>query len=505
MRHSSFLKNLTLQGLLTVGLAALAPAHATTFFTVVPLAGKAATAPATPIVVSLGAGTMPDAMVGSPYSYDFVQHLHVTGDPDYDAKTAVWAASGELPAGLTLSPSGLLSGQPGTKRAAGVGIPITATYKGKAGEQVYTLVINGHVLQATKVVGSTTSNTACAITPTGGVKCWGYNGQGEVGGGSTESFVQAPVDVPGMSAGVTDLVVGGTHACALQNGGMHCWGYNSSGQLGNENVAGGSSSPPVAVQGMQNGVTAMAAGSNFTCAVQASVAYCWGHNANGQLGNGSSLSSRVPVPVSGLDSNVALIAAGNTHVCAIHAGMVTCWGGNIYGQLGHTNGFTGRTPTYLMSLSTAGVTNLSLGSNHSCALTEGGGVRCWGANTVGQLGTNTIGGQTATPQPVSGLSSNVSMLTSGAFHTCAIQHGGLWCWGGNSQGQLGQQMTSTNVPMPQPVTALPAQVTSVAGFGQSTCAVVNREVSCWGGNTTGQLGNGTSGNPNAMPGPVLPH
>lgn len=506
MRHKLPLKNLALQGLLAVGIAALGPAHAATFFTVVPLAGKATAAPEQPIVVTLGAAELPEAMVGAPYSYDFVPHLQVTGDHDFDAKTAVWASSGELPAGLTLSPSGLLSGQPDVKRASGVGIPISATYKGKAGEQLYTLVINGHVLQATKVAGSALSNTACAITPAGGVKCWGYNARGEMGGGSADVFVLAPVDVPGLATGVTDLVVGGAHACAIQNGSMLCWGSNAQGQLGNPGV-GSSSSPPVAVQGMHSGVTAMAAGGTFTCAVRSGAAYCWGHNSSGQLGHGpgSPASTNVPQAVYGLDNSVAQIAAGNTHACAIHAAMVTCWGSNNYWQLGHTNGNSSSTPTYLMSLATSGVKSLSLGTTHSCALTEAGGVRCWGSNTVGQLGTSTAGGQSASPQQVSGLSSNVSMITSGSYHNCAIRNGGLWCWGGNSQGQLGQGVVSANVAWPLTVTSLPAEVSNVAAANQSTCAIVNREVSCWGANSTGQLGIGKTSVAEPSPAPVLPH
>jgi len=183
-------------------------------------------------------------------------------------------------------------------------------------------------------VAANRSNT-CAVLETN-VQCWGYNHDGELGNGGTAPGSPAPVAVLGLSSGVTAIAVGQSHACAVVMGGVQCWGLNDLGELGNGSMV-MYSDTPVAVSGLSSGVTAVAAGVDYTCALtMAGAVWCWGYNADGQLGNGSTVMySDVPVAVSGLSSGVMAIAAGDSHACAVTAaGRVQCWGSNPEGELG---------------------------------------------------------------------------------------------------------------------------------------------------------------------------
>jgi alpha-tubulin suppressor-like RCC1 family protein len=203
--------------------------------------------------------------------------------------------------------------------------------------------------------------------------------------------------------------------------------------------------------------TAISAGAFHSCALaSAGGVVCWGYNEG-----------FVPSAVSGLASGVAAIAAGGYHTCALtSASGVVCWGWNDHGQLG--NGQQGCGDVYCstpipvaVSGLASGVAAISAGGAHSCALTSAGAVRCWGGNGSGQLGDGTST-QHLTPVDVSGLGSGVAAIAAGGLHTCALTSaGGVKCWGGNKSGQLGD---GTTIVSPTPV--------GVIGFGGSlTCAV----------------------------------
>jgi len=158
---------------------------------------------------------------------------------------------------------------------------------------------------------------------------------------------------------------------------------------------------------------------------------CWGDNFYGQLGNGTTANSSTPVDVTGLTSGVAAVSAGGSQACALTTGGgVKCWGSGY-----------GSTPVDVTGV-TSGVAAVSAGADHACALTTGGGVKCWGFGPYGQLGNGTTGSSSAAVD-VTGLTSGAATVSTKLDHTCAsTTGGGVKCWGRNNDGQLGVGTTT---------------------------------------------------------------
>lgn len=385
-------------------------------------------------------------------------------------------------------------------------------------------------------VGS--SGHSCAVQANGTVRCWGKNGRGELGDGTTNPRL-LPVLVSGIS-NARMVAAGGQHTCALLAGGtVSCWGDNQFDQLGSGTTA-QFSSTPVAISGLTAAV-AISAGGAHTCALLAnSTVKCWGLSANGQLGgvfdqfglvlvldgvteepvtgfiavtagNGHSCglrfdgsvwcwgpddrvgrsSGRLAAPVANLSDAVA-ISAGGFHSCAVRVtGTAVCWGSNTFGQIGDgTSGNSRLLPVAVTGLINA--TKIAAGGRHTCAMDAIETFRCWGENASFQLGNEF--GNSAFPILVSGLSGSITAraISPGGFHSCAIRANGTGsCWGENDEGQVGDG-SGVDRFVPTAVSGLTSQVGIAAGLAHSCSLRVDSTVRCWGSNDSGQLGNGST-------------
>jgi alpha-tubulin suppressor-like RCC1 family protein/roadblock/LC7 domain-containing protein len=334
-------------------------------------------------------------------------------------------------------------------------------------------------------------NHTCAATTAGGVECWGENEHGQLGDGTTAGR-NMPVPVNGLAGEVTAIAAGNAHTCVLTSaGGVKCWGANGHGELGNG--AAGDGGTPTDVSGLTGGVYAIAAGNEHSCAVTTGGdVFCWGLNANGQLGDGTKTDSRIPVRVAGIFEAVKGIAAGAGHTCALTVrGGVLCWGDNQYGQLGDGKGTKNRVvPEAVIGLK-EGVSAFSARGGHTCSLMTNSGVKCWGNNQYGQLGDGTKTNR-AVPVDLLQLGRGVSAVAAGSDHTCASIGGKVKCWGWNYYGQLGDG-TKTTQGNPVAADGVPVDVRMIGAGGAHTCVVTGRGgVTCWGGNSSGQLGDGTT-------------
>ncbi len=323
----------------------------------------------------------------------------------------------------------------------------------------------------------------CALLADKTVKCWGYNYYGQLGNGTTTQS-SVPVTVTGITT-ATAIAAGYRHSCALlDNHQVRCWGENAYGQLGDGTTT--KSSVPVTVSGTTT-ATAIAAGYRHSCAgLSSGQVQCWGENIYGQLGNGTTTQSLVPALVSGVTDAVELVA-GYHHSCArLGSGQVQCWGDNSSGQLGDTTTTPSTIPVTVSGLSTA--TALAAGYFHNCALIASGQEQCWGYNQDGQLGTSI---QSTTLAAVSGITAATG-ITAGDSHSCALSGGALQCWGYNQNGQLGNGTNNQQYTTPVAVTGISTAV-EVKGGGKHTCARLSSgAVQCWGYNQNGQLGNGST-------------
>jgi len=300
------------------------------------------------------------------------------------------------------------------------------------------------------------------------------------------------------------ISTGHWHTCAVVNiNQAKCWGDGLKGELGDGSTA--DSNVPVPIDQGTLSVLRISAGYMFSCGIFSLGGFsggvkCWGDNSDGKLGdpNYTSPISTTPIGVLGLSltsSGVVQVALGLNHACALLSnGAMKCWGDNSLGQLGDGTTTDRKAPTDVSGLN-SGVISITAGWNHTCATVSSGttvGMKCWGLNVYGQLGDGSKLTRN-TPTDVTGLSSGVSSgtfaISAGRNHTCAVTEQGLKCWGENKNGQLGDG-TTTDSNIPVPVSGLSSGVTMVSAGFAHTCALMNSGgIKCWGANWHGQLGN----------------
>ena len=354
------------------------------------------------------------------------------------------------------------------------------------------------------------TSTGCAITAFGGlnVSCWGE----DAGDGSPVSTVHtSAVAVTGLPAGGVSQVSAAFGGCAVTllgglGTGADCWGDNSKGELGNNTTTDATSAVKVK---KLSAVQAVTTSDWHACALahQGEV-LCWGYNSNGQLGDGTTTDRHTPVPVTGLPAKAAQVEAGGRHTCALLIdGTVWCWGKGGNGELGNGSTSDSSVPVEVTGLpptAQIAIGGTQISGNSSCALTVAGGVFCWGWNASGQLGDgNTT--DSDIPVAVTGLGSGVLAIANDGSTACAITTAAMAsCWGDNSVGELGDGAIGGNVTTPVAVSGFTPlggaidseNAGSVCGINLGGTAV------CWGWNGDGQLGDGSTTN-TGVPTPVL--
>jgi alpha-tubulin suppressor-like RCC1 family protein len=295
-------------------------------------------------------------------------------------------------------------------------------------------------LRATAIAAGGTHT--CATDST--LWCWGRGGTGQLGPGHPQIDTPQPslVVLAGLVGGIA---AGSAHTCAIVAAAdgparVTCFGANGDGQLGDGTTTSRAAAAPVTLGTAP--ASAIAAGDAHSCALDANgQVWCWGRGVEGQLGDDTGLSRPTPVAVvlGSATRRAQAISVGGAHSCALDSdGQVWCWGRGAEGQLGTGTTANGLSPSEVPAL--GGVRALAAGGAHSCAVRVDGTVACWGANDSGQLGDGTTVSR-ATPTDVAGLS-DVATVATGAAHSCAVRRdGAAACWGADTSGQLGDGVT----------------------------------------------------------------
>jgi hypothetical protein len=242
----------------------------------------------------------------------------------------------------------------------------------------------------------------CGISEAGSLWCWGRNSRGVLGVGSTSSSIATPTQV-GSATDWQSVAAGYRHSCGIRAGQLWCWGSDTFGQLGNGNVTTGSQYSPVRV-GTFSDWTQVEAGRHHTCGIRTESGftklYCWGSNASGQVGDGTKTDAHSPIRIFGPGGvQWAQVAAGARHTCALSGGgEIFCWGSNSDGQLGTTSytvGVDQDFPLYPVEAAPP-FASINTGGNLSCALTQAtitepiyrGSIWCWGDNSDSKIASS---------------------------------------------------------------------------------------------------------------------
>jgi len=361
----------------------------------------------------------------------------------------------------------------------------------------------------------------CALFHTGAVRCWGNGAEGRLGYGDEEIIGdgETPASMTDLVLGgaAIDIAAGGSHTCAILEGGtVRCWGTGALGRLGygnQDNIGDGETPDTVGPVDIGGTALQIAAGGEHTCVLlQGGSVRCWGSGANGRLGyNGTDDigDGETPASVGPVDLGLGAtqVVAGGEHTCAILVGgVVRCWGKGTYGRLGYADTAdigNDEVPSSVGPVAVGGtVAQLAAGGAHTCALLEGGTVRCWGYGGGGRLGyegTDNIGdGETPESAGDVTVGGTVTQISAGDAQTCAVLQGGaVRCWGYGLLGRLGygdqDSIGDTETPASKGDVSVGGTVTDIAAGGEHTCVRLDQSgVRCWGRSNFGQLGYGNT-------------
>ncbi|MCW2767112.1 MAG: cutinase family protein [Nocardioides sp.] len=407
------------------------------------------------------------------------------------AATSVFEPLGALPAGVTLSESGVLAGAVSTAGSVDVSFavhnsaPVTSSTSG-------TVTIVATSVEASSQVNAG-GQSSCHVNGEGTAYCQGDNTFGQLGDG-TDVDRRRPVQVGAIGEWATISTSGATTCGVKRTGQLFCWGMNARGQLG---LGGGPQRWSPQLVGTSSSWATVATGWLHTCGVrQNGTLWCWGANDAGELGIGSRISKAAPVKV-GEGKSWTSVTVGGWHSCGLHAdGSASCWGRNDFGQLG--TGSTARRLRPIAVASDLSWTQLDASWSSTCGLATDGVIRCWGQNDQGQLGD---GSRVPRLLPVDVAGARAwSDLAVGDTHACGLDSTGTaWCWGSNRYGELGDG-TETGSPTPTKVAGDQIWVSLDAGWLHSCALALDDTMQCWGNNEKGQLGRGDRINRSTPPG-----
>jgi alpha-tubulin suppressor-like RCC1 family protein len=242
------------------------------------------------------------------------------------------------------------------------------------------------------------NHSFCALLSTSRVNCWGYGGSGQLGNGSL-SGSDVPVRVAGITTAKALADSGSGSVCALLSSGkVDCWGFNGEGELGNGTTA--SSDIPVGVLGITNAkaVSEDVNGASFCVVLTTDHLKCWGYNGDGELGNGTTTNFTVPVSVKNISTATAVFGGENGFCALLSSKHLDCWGNGGFGELGNGSSSNSDVPVAVRSI---GNDLTMVGGNDTfCALLSTSHVDCWGYGGNGQLGDGSFNSSDV-PVPVS--------------------------------------------------------------------------------------------------------
>ncbi|WP_394825425.1 RCC1 domain-containing protein [Pendulispora albinea] len=327
------------------------------------------------------------------------------------------------------------------------------------------------------------STSTCVLTEKGQVLCWGDNGHGQLGIGDAKIATSAePLQVRGLDIGIDAIFGGGFAHCALKKDrSAVCWGHSEFDNTGGNIVPYGIRYEPGRVAEFSEALS-IAMGTYFQCAVTAEQnTKCSGSNTVGQTAEPTTIPfGKRDAPKRARPARAVAAAQGGYFACAITTSdELKCWGANVYGQLGDGTNANSSEPVGVSGLD-ANVSTVTAGSDHTCAIVSGT-VRCWGRNNQGQLGLGTVDEKShMRPQQVEKLPPGMVAVTAGEGHTCALSdRGAVYCWGN-------YRRDDHSWP---PVEVISRDAVEIAAGTRHTCArLKNQRIRCWGDHDAKQLG-----------------
>lgn len=425
------------------------------------------------------------------YSFDLKQKLQVVNVPvasvSFAISTPPVVDAGEtagLPLGISMNSAGVLTGTP--QKAGTFKFTANASWmdnnpvaESLSDTMTYKLVIGGVTYRFKTVAIS--NYHMCGILEDGPTVCWGRNTSGQLGNGSTTSS-DVPVKVVGLDSGVKAVSVGDESSCALMNdGGVKCWGSNGNGQLGggaSQASAMPTSSIPVAVPGIDD-AKALAIGNLHGCVLTtASDVKCWGSNASGQIGIGDKMLGIQPVTAVPLGKPASVLGVSGYNTCAILTdGSVWCFGNWATSVYINGSGYEARASWVPKTVNLGGrlAASLTVGPGHACVMTTDAKGMCWGTHTMGSLLDGKYNGYWSYDPPKL-VFDGITSMSAGSAYTCYRMSNG-------SSGCIGLSTDSrTSMPAANDV------VDIITGPRNGCLIKADRTMQCWGANDMGQRG-----------------